>query len=154
MHNRWIDFLFRHKNMWYCHYPFLEISVNWALSIYSFPSYIIYVLISGNNSYTMYWQSFQAQQYLMSVLPHHENESQQSIIDLYCFKSGNQNVIWLWLNIMNVMAAFIGNRDSDMVIAPSWESVSEERQSFLALYHRLSKRQLVADIHQWGISRL
>jgi len=44
---------------------------------------------------------------------------------------GNYTVIWLLLCITDVLAAFIGKRDSDTVTTPFWECASTERQRFL-----------------------
>jgi len=55
---------------------------------------------------------------------------------------------------MDVVAAFIGEKEDDMVIAPFWKWGSTETQLFFDLHLGLSKWRLVADIHKYGISCL
>jgi len=66
----------------------------------------------------MYWRPFQAKQCVRGLLPHHANERQWSVNNFQSSKSANHDVIWYWLGIIDVMAAIIGEIDSDTVIAP------------------------------------
>jgi hypothetical protein len=65
----------------------------------------------------MYWQPCQAKQCLSCTLPHHENEHQPSVNSFKSSKSENYRVIELWLGIMGVMTAIIGEKEKDTEIA-------------------------------------
>jgi hypothetical protein len=66
----------------------------------------------------MYWQLLLVKETATQSSPHSENKRQRSVNDLWLFKHGNQAVLWSLLGIINVLAAFIGKRDSTTVIAP------------------------------------
>jgi len=62
------------------------------------------------------------------------NESQRSVNDSWSCILGN---LWgdrLYIVINEVLAAFIGKRDSKVLSAPSWKWASMERQRFLVMY--------------------
>jgi len=87
--------------------------------------------------------------------PHHSvNQRQRSIYYMWSCKYGNWSVIWLWLCITDVLAAFIGKRDINKVTAPFREWASTEHQWCLALHLGLFVFRLVADIHLWDIGSL
>jgi len=62
-----------------------------------------------------------------------QNERQHSVNHFWSSKSGNVKVTRLMLDIMKVLAAFIGNGEIYMQSAPSWQRVSTERQQFMVL---------------------
>ena len=88
-YKRHIGSLYRQKGMRYGHCPLLTMSVNRASTIFGYASWVIWMAMSGNNSYTMYWLSFQSKQCRISLLPHHDNERQWSVNDFWSCKSGN-----------------------------------------------------------------
>jgi hypothetical protein len=51
----------------------------------------------------------------------HQNECQQSVNDLWSCMYSNSAVIWSLLFITDVLAAFIGKRNSNTVNAPILE---------------------------------
>jgi len=51
----------------------------------------------------------------------HENERQWRVNDLWFCKYGICTLIWSLLSVTDVLAAFIGKRDSIMVTAPFCE---------------------------------
>jgi len=67
-------------------------------------------------------------------LPHHENECQRSVNDSWSCILGDLVGDRLQIVINEVLAAFIGKRDSKTLPAPSWKWVSTERQRFLVMY--------------------
>jgi len=121
-------------------------SVNQASMIFGFASWVIYVLICDNNSYTLYWQPCQAKWWVRCAFPHHDNQLQWRVNDFWSSKSCNYKVISYWLNIMDVLAAFKGENESDMVSAPFWKWFSTKRQQFLALHIGLFKCWLMTVI--------
>jgi hypothetical protein len=61
----------------------------------------------------------------------------------------------LWhLPIINVLAAFVRKRESDMVTATIWKWGSTERQRFCVLHHVLFRGCATASIHNRSIGRL
>jgi len=60
-----------------------------------------------------------------------ENERQRpSVNDLWFCKYGNYTLIWLLLFITDVLAAFVGKRDSNNLTAPFGKCASTERHRF------------------------
>ena len=88
-HNECDDCLYRQKGKRHGHCPILKMSVNRASTTFGFASWVIKVLICGTNSDTMFWWPDQAKQCVTSSLPHHGNECQRSINDIWSFKYGN-----------------------------------------------------------------
>jgi len=66
------------------------------------------VSLCGNNSYTKYWQPFQAKQCLTSRLPHHENERQRSVNNLWSCILDNQGIAQICELITELLTTFIG----------------------------------------------
>jgi len=58
-------------------------------------------------------------------------------------------VIWSLLQIPNILAAFIGTRESATVAAAFWKWVSMEHRWFLALNLLSTKWRFIADILKW-----
>ena len=50
-----------------------------------------------------------------------QNECQPSIINFRACKSSNSKLIWLWLYIIELLAAFTGKNHSYMLPTPSWK---------------------------------
>jgi len=57
------------------------------------------------------------------------------MIDFWSCKSGNLKVIWLLLYTIQVLATFIGKRQSDTLPAPSWKWVTMKPQQFLPFHY-------------------
>jgi hypothetical protein len=75
------------------------------------------------------------------------NKCQRSVSSCRCCKSGKQHLISTLLDIMRVLAAFIGYSCICMFPAPSWKWVSTERQWFFVLHHWWFELWIVADCH-------
>jgi hypothetical protein len=81
-------------------------------------------------------------------------EHQPSVKNLgYCILYDSRAVRW-HLPIMNVLAAFGGKREGDMVTSPVWKWTSTVRQRFWVLHHVSSKGWATAVIHNISIGRL
>jgi len=82
----------------------------------------------------------------------HQNERQRSVNDLWYCKYGNYTVIWSLLCITEVLAAVIGNRDSNTVTAPYREWASTEPQWFVVFQVRYLHSDLVTVRHNRSIA--
>jgi len=82
------------------------------------------------------------------------NERERSVNDLWSCKYANSPVTWSLLFVTNILAAFVGERDSNTVTTPSLEWVSTEGQQFLAWHFAQFMFRLVADIHFADIGSL
>jgi hypothetical protein len=81
-------------------------------------------------------------------------ERQQSITNLGCYILYDSRAVLRHLPIINVLAAFMGKREGDMVTAPVWKWASTERQWFWVLHLVSSKGCSMDVIHNWSIGRL
>jgi len=92
---------------------------------------------------------------LQEVLVGHIASSKLHVTE-YVFPDeyGHWTVIWSLLCITNVLAAFIGKYDTNIVKAAFWEWASTEHQWFWALNYGQFMFRLVADIHWWDIGSL
>jgi len=82
-----------------------------------------------------YWLASMAKDRPTHSLPHSGIERQRSINNVWSCKSGNSKAIWSFLSIIKVLAAFIGNKDSDTLHATTWKWASTDRQQFLGFHH-------------------
>jgi len=64
-----------------------------------------------------YWQPVYVKQKVAQQQPHCENECQRSINNFWTCKQRNWEAISLLLSIINLLAAFIGKTDNNMVKA-------------------------------------
>jgi len=81
-------------------------------------------------------------------------ERQQSINYLsYCILYNPRAKLW-HLPIINILAAFVGKREGDMVTAPVWKWASTERQRFCVLHLVSYKGCATAFIHNRSIGHL
>jgi len=131
MHNRYIGSFHRHNAQPHSHRPILRMSVNGASTMFSYASWIIYVPIGCRHLFIRYWQPLLGKTTLTCSLPHPENECQQSVKDFDFRIMGNSCSDQLWMSISQILTAFTGKNNSDMLPAASWESASTERQRFL-----------------------
>jgi len=93
------------------------------------------------------WPHFKSKEKVTRSIPHSEIERQQSVNDCLSCMSGNWCVIWSLLYISIVLAAFVRQRESDMLPARSWKWESVECQWFLTLHDCFSKREMVAIVN-------
>jgi hypothetical protein len=61
-------------------------------------------------------------------------EHQQSVNNLGCYILHNPRALRWHLPIIKILAAFLGQREGDMVTAPVWEWAATERQRFCVLH--------------------
>jgi hypothetical protein len=66
----------------------------------------------------MYWLLFVAKEIATRSPPHSYHEPQRSVNDLLSCRYGNSQVTWSLLCITDVLAASIGNSDSNTVTGP------------------------------------
>ena len=74
-------------------------------------------------------------------------ERQQSVNHLGCCIVYDSRAVPWHLPIINVLAAFVGKREGNMVTAPVWKWASTERQRFCVLHLVLSKGCAMVFIH-------
>ena len=67
----------------------------------------------------MYWQPLYSKQIETRSVPHPGNDCQQSVNDFWSCILGNLSGDWLQIFIKEVLAIFIGKRESDILPAPS-----------------------------------
>jgi len=77
----------------------------------------------------------------------HENECQRSVNDSWFCKYGNWTTVWSLWCITDMLAAFIGTWDSDMVPDASWKWASTEPQRDSASQPGKFMFRLVVDFH-------
>jgi len=130
MLNRRIGSSYKQKRQQHGHHLILKMSVNRASTISSVASWVIYIPISCRLPFIRYWQPLLSETTATYSLPHPENDCQWSVNNLWFCKYGNQTMIWLLFRITDVLAAYIGKRDSNMATASFWECASTERQRF------------------------
>jgi hypothetical protein len=97
----------------------IKMSVNGMSTIFGFASLVIRVVSGCGLTYLAYWPPLSYKEVATCSLPHPENEHQQSVNDFWFCIIGNQSCEWLWAFINGVLAAFVGQRESDMLPAPS-----------------------------------
>jgi len=76
-----------------CH--ILRMSVNRAWTMFSFASWVIYVLIGCRHPFVWYWQPLLGKTTATCSLPHPENERQWSVNDFQLLIFGNLSSAWL-----------------------------------------------------------
>jgi len=90
-------------------------SVNGALTFFSFASWVSYVLIGWKHPFIKYWQPLLAKTTATCSLRHPENERQPSVNNLslciLCMVCSD----WLQTSIYQILAAFTGKNNSDML---------------------------------------
>jgi len=67
-----------------------------------------FLLMCGNDQNTMEWRPFQPKQWMIYSLPHHENECQWSVNNLWACVLGSQAIAWTYELITELLTAFIG----------------------------------------------
>jgi hypothetical protein len=81
-------------------------------------------------------------------------ERQWSVNNLGCCILYGSRAVLRNLPRINVMAAFVGKRQIDIVTAPIWKWVSTERQRFCVFHHVSSWGCAMACIHNQSIGHL
>jgi len=97
----------------------LKMSVNRASMIFSFASWVIYVLIGCRHPFIRYWQFLLAQTTVTCSLPYSENERQWSFNDFKLCIFDDLCSNWLQTSTYQILAAFTGINNSDMLPATS-----------------------------------
>jgi len=65
-----------------------------------------------------HWLGIKAIERASRSMPHSEIESERSRKDIWSCKLGRSKAIWLFISIINVLAAFIGKYDGNTLRAP------------------------------------
>jgi len=81
-------------------------------------------------------------------------ERQQSVNNLGCCILYDSKAVLRHLPIINVLAAFVGKREGDMITAPVWKWASTERQRYWVLHLLSSEGCSTAVIHNRSFGRL
>jgi len=81
----------------------------------------------------------------------HYNRGQRNVNDNWSCKYSNWKVLWLLLCITDILAAFMGRRDSDTVTAVFWQWASTDTRWLLAFHHGYPMWWFVENIHKWSI---
>ena len=97
----------------------LKLSVNGASTIISFASSLSYGPIGCRQPFISYWQPLLAKTTVTRSLWHPENEGQPSINDFWLGILGKLCSDWLQTSIYEILAAFTGKTNRDMVPAAS-----------------------------------
>jgi hypothetical protein len=92
-------------------------SINRQSMIFSFTSWVIYILIGCRHPFIKYWQPLQTSTTASYSLSHPENECQLSVNDFWLCIVGNLCSIVLQTNIYALLAPFIGKNNSEMLHA-------------------------------------
>jgi len=91
-----------------CH--IMKMSVNGASMIFSFISWVIYVLVGCRNPFIRYCQPLLAKTTATCSLPHPENEPQWRINIVSSCISGNQGIARILVFITELLTALIGKK--------------------------------------------
>jgi len=94
-----------------------------------------------------YWPPLYGKQISIPSLTHLENEHQLSVNDCWSCILGNLGGDRLQIVINGVLAAMIGNRESETLPATSWKSASTECQRLLAFHHFQSQRDVAGMVY-------
>jgi len=153
MHNWCIRTFYRQRRQQHSHCPFLRMSVNGAWTIFGLASWIIYVQIGCRHPFNRYWLPLLRKTTVTCSLPHPDNDRQRSVNDFQLRILGNLCPNWLQTPIYQILAAFTGKNNSDMLPAASWEWASAERQLFWLLHICWSRHRTDLHIHKVIIHR-
>ena len=84
--------------------------------------------------FEMYWLPVYSKRGETPFQHNSKTERQQSVNDFKSCKSSNWNVIWSMLAKIDILAAFIGNKQCCTLPAPFWKRPSTECQQYLVLH--------------------
>jgi hypothetical protein len=98
---------------------YIKMSVNGASTIFSFASRLSYVPIGVKRPFLRYWQPLLAKTTVTCSLRHPENESQRSVNDFQLCILSKLCSNRCQTSIYEILAAFTGINDSDMLPAAS-----------------------------------
>ena len=110
---------------------YIKLSVNGASTICGFISTVINQWLGRCYAYWTYWHLLFAKELAIRSPPHSYHERQWSVNNLWSCKYSNSQVTCSLLCITDVLAAFIGKRDSNIFTAPFLAWASTERQRFV-----------------------
>jgi len=133
--NRSIGLIYSQTLLQHAAYLCLKMSVNGASMISGYASWVIRMPIGCRQSYRNYWPPLNVNQIVIPFLPHLGNERQRSMNDCWLCILANLGGDRLQSVINEVVATFIGKRESQMLAAASSKSASTERQWSLAFHH-------------------
>jgi hypothetical protein len=120
-----------HRQYEYCRFDYnLTLRVHGVSMIFGKVSEVIGQWYTDWYAQPTCWPPLPAKEEPTQSLTHSEHEHQWCVNDLWSCKYGNSIVIWLLLCTTDVLAAYIGKRESNMVTAPFWEWASMECQPF------------------------
>jgi len=153
MHNQCIGSFYRQYRQRHGNRPFLRMSVNGASMMWSFASWIIYVPIGCRHPFIRYWLPLLRKTTATCSLPYPGNELQWSINHFQLRILGNLCSVWLQTSIYQLLAAFTGKNNSNMLPAAFWKWVSTERQQFQWLHIWYSRHCAHLCVHTGIIDR-
>jgi len=85
-------------------------SLNGESTIFSFASWVIYVLIGCRHPFIIYWQLLLAKTPATCSLPHPDNERQRSINSFSCGIVGNQGIALIFAFRKALLTTLIGKK--------------------------------------------
>jgi len=138
----------------YCGYACGRISINEVSTILGVVTQVIKNWFGRVDTWSKYWPPILAKMWATRFLPHLEHVHQQSINNFCSSIFGNLSGDWLQTVINVVLAAFIGDSETDTLPAPSWKWASTESQWFLVLHFRIYTWYLNTSIHRQGVGSI
>ena len=118
-HNRISRRLYRQNRLRYPPCPFMKTSFNGASIIFGYVLWVIWGVLGCKQSQTNNWPPLLAKQIAIPSLPHLENQSHLSINVFWTCSLGNMGCNRLQSVINELLAAFIGKRNSEKLPALS-----------------------------------
>jgi len=158
MHNWCIGSVYQQMTLQHGHHPILELSVNIASTIFSFASWIIYVLIDCRHPFIRYWQPVLAKTTATCSLPHPENKHQRRVLGYSCWIVDDQTIVLIIAFIIEGLTALIGkhtidqryNTDSTLIDIASCKtckniSLVDENSILIRYYSHIPKRRALIE---------
>jgi hypothetical protein len=108
MHNGHIGSFYWQKREQHSHHPILSMSINGASTIFSFASWVSYVLTGCSHPFMRYWQPLLAKTTAKCFLQHPENEHQWSVNSFRTSILRNQGITWIFACITVLLTALLG----------------------------------------------
>jgi len=122
-------------------------TVNCAPTMFGHASWVIKTPTDCRQSWRNYWTPLYVNQIAIPSLPRLENKCQRSITDCWSSILGDLGGDRLQTVINEVVAGFIGNRASEILLATSWKWATMERQWLLAFHHGQSQRDVAVTVY-------
>jgi len=153
MHTWRIGSLYRQERQRHGHRPIQRMSVDGACTIFTFESCIVYVPIGFCNPFLRYWQPLLGSSTATWFLTHPENECQWSVIDFRLRILGNLYSDWLQTSIHQILAAFTGKNNRNMLPVASWKWISADHQQLQLSHSWYSRHCADLCVHNGIIDR-